>query len=120
LKPEVSKFAVLRKENIVRGRPVDVYELTPAWNYKQYKISAIELIGPKEGDVLSTGFEHAEFVLKNGFQDFLDKYPDLDWDTSIMNANEFPMIKLKLEEDMQVKFHLEPILEIIRKENLGK
>jgi len=116
LKPEIAKFAKLKQENMVRGKPVDIYELNTPWIYKNYSISAIEIIGPNIGEVVITGFEHVEFVLKNGFQDFLNKYPDLDWDTSIMNAPDFAMIKLKLGEDMQVKFHLEPILEMISHE----
>ena len=117
LKPQFLAIGTLAKESMVRDRRVGIFKLNTPWQYKEYTIPAVELIAPKEGEVITSGFEHAEFVLNESYESFMAKYPNLSWDTSVMNSDLFSMIKLKLSQDMQVKFHQMPILEIVEKEN---
>ena len=117
LKPDFLKIGSLVKESIVRERKVGIFKLNIPWHYKDYSISAAELIAPKKDEIIKSGFEHAEFVLNESYKSFMEKYRHLSWDTSVMNSDLFSMIKLKLTEDMQVKFHQMPILEIVEKEN---
>jgi predicted metalloenzyme YecM len=117
LKQEFSKIGKQVHENIVRERRVGVFKLNTPIKYKQYLIPAIEMVAPKAGEIIKPGWEHAEIVLKESYGEFMKKYLNLNWDTSVMNSDLFSMIKLRLGEDMQVKFHLMPILDIIRSEN---
>lgn len=112
--PEVAKLGPQIHEAVVRGRRVAIFKLNEKLNYRNYFISAIEVIEPLAGQVCNSGWEHAEFVIGNSFETFLKKYPTVDWDISAINQDTFPMIKLKLENGLQAKFHLKPVLEIIR------
>lgn len=100
-------------EAIVGGRRVGIYKLNKPLRFRQYVNTAIELIAPKAGQVCPSALEHVEFVIDN-FKNFMKKYPGISWDTSAISQPDFPMIKLKLDKDLQVKFHLTPVLEIVK------
>lgn len=114
LKSEFDTIGKRVSEKIVGGRRVGIYALQTPINYKQYTIPAIELVAPKEGQVCPSGLGHVEFVLPDGFKNFLDTHPLLPWDISKINQPMFPMIVLQLNEDLQVKFHLKPVLDIVK------
>ncbi len=119
LMPDFLKIGSLVKESIVRERRVGIFKLNKPWYYKDYTISAVELIAPKKDEIIKPGFEHAEFVLNESYKSFMKRTPNLDWDITVMNSDLFSMIKLKLMNNMQVKFHQIPILEIVEKEKLS-
>lgn len=116
LKPEVEKIAKLVSENIVGGRRVGIFQFNMPLEYGKRKIEAFEIVAPKEGQVCPSALEHAEFVIDTDFDTFVNKYPSLAWDTSKINQPTFPMVTLKLSENTQVKFHLQPVLEIVGRE----
>jgi len=110
------KFAHLGKmvdENVVGGRRVALFKLIEPILYKDRSIPAIELIEPKQGQLCPSALEHIEFVLTSGFNEFLNEYPNISWDVNAIDQPMFPMVKLKLDDNIQVKFHLEPVLKIV-------
>lgn len=113
LRPELEKIAQLISENIVGGRRVGIFRLNTPLEYRNWKIEAVELVAPKEGQECPSSLEHAEFVIDTDFDSFVKKYPNLDWDLTAINQPTFPMVKLKLSDYTQVKFHLKPVLEIV-------
>lgn len=113
LKAEFDSIGERISEKIVRGRRVGIYKLNKPLRFRQYVNTAIELIAPKAGQICPSALEHVEFVI-DGFKNFMKKYPDIQWDTSAISQPDFPMIKLKLDNNLQVKFHLTPVLEIVR------
>jgi predicted metalloenzyme YecM len=113
LKKEFDKLGKLVSEKIVNGRRVGIYELNEPMYHDQYVNTAIELVAPKKGQICPTALEHVEFVVPNGFADFMKLYPHVQWDISAISQPVFPMIKLKLSELTQVKFHLKPVLQIV-------
>jgi len=110
IKDEFLKIANLDHEFKVGGRRVSAYKLKTPLIYKDYKIQAIELVAPKGKEIVKSGLEHVEFILDESFDTFLRKYPDLDWDTSNIDRKEYSMLKLKLDNDMQIKFPRESVL----------
>jgi predicted metalloenzyme YecM len=116
LKPEFEKIAKLISENIVGGRRVGIFKFNSPLEYKNWHIQAIELVAPKEGQKCSSALEHAEFVIDTDFDTFVKKYPNLDWDLTAVSQPTFPMVKLKLSDYTQVKFHLQPVLKIVESE----
>lgn len=102
-------------EEVVGGRRVGIYKLNNPLHYQQYTNTAIELVAPKEGQQCPSALEHVEFVLKEPFESFMRCYPKISWDISAINQPGFPMIKLRLTRDTQVKFHLKPALENYRR-----
>lgn len=103
---EFNKIGKRLSEVIVGGRRVGIYKLNNPIRYMQYLIPEIELIAPKKDQVCPSALEHAEFVLKESFESFMKKYSNLPWDTSAISQLGFPLIKLRLDKDIQVKFHL--------------
>jgi len=111
LKPEFDKISELIREFVVGGRHVSVYMLNTPLTFRNYIIRAIELIEPKEGVINPSALEHAEFVIKEDFDSFMKKYPNLDWDTSSKDRVDYAHLKLKLTDQTQVKFHRKNIWE---------
>lgn len=116
MKGKFNTIGTLISEKIVGGRRVGIYKLYEPLKYKNYSPVAIEFYAPKAGQVCPSGLEHVEFVIKESFESFMAKYPNVPWDTSAMNQPEFPQVKLKLTDTTQVKFHYTPVLEIVKEE----
>lgn len=110
LKPEFEKMADLVREPIVGGRRVGVFKFHKPQVYRGQSIVAIELIEPKEGQVCESGLEHAEYLLPVSLEDFIKKYPDVNWNTDNVNREQFPMLILRVADNMQVKFPRNPVL----------
>jgi len=115
IKPTLLKIAELVDENIVGGRRVGLFKLDKPLIYRHYSVPALELVAPKEGQICPSALEHVEFVIDESFDSFMKKYPNLNWDISAVNQPIFPMIKLEIDRHVRVKFHYEPVLEIVRR-----
>lgn len=110
-KEQAGSIGKLMHESIVGDRRVCIFKLYQTISYKELSISAFELIEPKEGQICDSSLEHIEFVIKEGFQAFIEKYPDIRWDLSAINRKEFPKVAIRFEDGTSVKFHLKSILE---------
>lgn len=113
VKAEILTYGTLESEEIIGDRRVGIFSLITPLTYKDRVIPVLELIAPKEGQVCLSAFEHGEFVVSESFEAIMNKYPHLSWDTTSALRKEFPHLKLRLSETMQVKFHPQDILEII-------
>ena len=111
LKPEFLKIGNLFRENLVGGRMVGIFKLFEPLEYNGNHFLAVELVSPKDGEICKTGLEHAEFILNESFDSLMGKYPNLSWDKSNVDRKQYPMLKLKLGEGIQVNFPKEGILE---------
>jgi len=49
----------------------------------------------------------------------MSKYPNVAWDVSSIDQKDFPMIKLRFDENTQVKFHIKPVLSIVASKRLN-
>lgn len=115
-KVEFAEIAKLVNEAIVGGRRVGIFKLTSLIKYQKRKIPTIEIIEPKQDQIVKSSWEHAEFVLTDSYEEFMKKYPNLEWDTSSMHRHDYSHLKLKLSDNMQVKFHDSDILDIVEAE----
>ncbi len=111
-RPDFSKLGELVSEEIIGGRRVAVVKLDKPLIYQNYSISALELIEPKEGQQCESAFQHAEFVVNQPFEDYIEQYPDIKWDTSSMHRDEFSHLKLNFDNGLTLKFLEKPILEL--------
>lgn len=111
LKPQFIALGTLANEEIVNDRRVLVVKLDKPIVYKHYSIPAIELIEPKEGQTVESAFQHAEFVATQPFEKYIEQYPEINWDTTSMNRDEFAHLKINFENGLTLKFLKEPILE---------
>lgn len=117
LLPEFSALGELMSEEIIGERRVAVFKLNEPIQYKEYSIPALELIEPRVGQQCESAFQHAEFVINQPFEAYIQQYPNIKWDTSSMHRDEFSHLKLNFENGLTLKFLLKPILELVKKEN---
>lgn len=106
----------LAGENIVGGRRVLNIRLDKPFIYKTYQFEFVELIEPKPEQVVPSDWEHIEMTVDCSLEAFMERYPKLDWNTKALNRDDFPMITLKLEDNMQVKFPRNGVLREINKD----
>ncbi len=111
-KEEFKKLGELMPEATIRHRRIAIIKLKEPLTYQNYRIEALELLEPAEGDQFRTGFEHAEFVVSQKLSDLLEKYPQLDWNTKALARVNNPELGLRLGDNLGVKFHKLPILEV--------
>lgn len=113
LLPEFLSLGEKLSEEIVGNRRVGIVAFKKPLVYKSYTISAIELLAPKVGQICPSALEHVEFVIPEGFQKFMEKYPEIKFDVSAQNQPMFPMLKLTVSPNIQVKFHLKNVINIV-------
>ena len=120
IKPEFEKLGKFDHEAIIGNRRVGVMALDEPFVYNGYEIEAAELIEPKEGEVHSSGWEHAEFITDKEYSNIIQKYPNVKWETGSMNRPSYPHITDILGRNLKVKFHHKSILECIELERNQK
>jgi len=106
----------LAGENIVGGRRVLNIRLDKPFIYKTYQFEFVELIEPKPEQIVPSAWEHIEMTVDCSLEDFMKRYSKLDWNTKSLDREDFPMITLRLNENMQVKFPRHGVLHEINKD----
>jgi len=109
-KKEYTELGQLINEEVIGNRRVAVFRLKEPICYKDIKISVIELIEPKQGQVIESGLQHAEFIYEEPFEKMMEKYPEINWDTSSMYRAEFAHLKLNFDNGLTLKFLHAPIV----------
>jgi uncharacterized protein len=111
MKAKLEKFSLNFQEVEISGRPIAVFKLLKPISYNEYKVNCLELPAPREGKFFKEGLEHAEFVIKNTFRDFLRKHKNIDFDMSKIEREINPELVIDFK-DCAVKFHAQSLLEI--------
>jgi predicted metalloenzyme YecM len=109
-KEQFLKLGKLYGEHTVSDRRVSVFQITKPFKYRDYVVSAVEVVEPKAGEKTLTKYEHVEFTIKESFEEFVNNYPNLSWDKSNINRPDFPRLKLVFSNGMEIKFNHTPIL----------
>jgi predicted metalloenzyme YecM len=115
LKPTFLALGEEASEEMIGNRRVSVFRLHNPIEYKIYTIEAIELIEPREGQVCESMWQHAELVLKDSFESYMEMYPHIKWDTTSLSRPDFAHLKLNFGNGLTLKFLHEPILEMVKK-----
>jgi predicted metalloenzyme YecM/phosphoglycolate phosphatase-like HAD superfamily hydrolase len=103
----------LLTEAPVNGRAICTFKLKAPFVVGAVKVDLLELPAPKSGSAYVTGFEHAEFVIKEDFKIFAALYPTLSFHSG-GNKLTNPELSLKTAKG-QAKFHhasLDRVIEI--------
>jgi adenylate cyclase class 2 len=112
-----SNFQILGKtliSSIVGGREITTYKLSEPILFCGVKVDVIELASPKPNNKYATGFEHLEIVIADRFESFMKEHSAYEFDTSAMNKNHNPEIRISLSSGLSIKFHhssLESVIE---------
>jgi uncharacterized protein len=113
-KEAFAQHGMLLTEANVNGRPISTFWLREPIRVNEHEVYLVELPAPKTGSDYSTGFEHAEFVVKECFSVLRAKYPHLHF-VEGGNKTLNPELCLKLDGGVQAKFHhlsLDRVIEI--------
>ena len=108
----LSRSANLLAESYINSRPISCYKLREAIIYGKRQINVFELPSPKKGSAYLEGYEHVEFVIPYTLQEFLNRYPALNFDQKGMLKDINPDLRLQLGP-ISVKFHEQSIEEVI-------
>ena len=114
---QILKFGEVRGEDLVGGRRVGVVKLDRPLIYKDKLIPGFELIEPIEGVPTESRLDHIEFVVPEGNDELMKRYPEVGWDTISLNRPEYPHLKIK---GVKVKFHELSIFDTIEHQNRRK
>ncbi|MFC1625215.1 VOC family protein [Patescibacteria group bacterium] len=117
LKPQFEEICSFFRDNIIGGRRVGVGKLNNPIIYDGRKISAVELVEPKEEEKHESCWEHAEFVTNEPYESILKKYPNLSWETGAMSRPSFSHITATIDDNTKIKFHNKHILDWVKLES---
>jgi len=106
-------------ESQVGGRLISTFKLNNPIEFEEWSVDIVELPAPKVGSHYELGFEHAEFVISETFDTFKAQYQGLDWDLTAMDKKHNPELRLKLAEQISVKFHHQSLEDVIKIEKEG-
>lgn len=109
-KLEVAQLAEQVREAEVDKRRVAIYKLFEPLIIANYQIRAFELIEPKPSQATDSYLEHVEFIIDQPFTGFVKQYPQIDWDFSAMNREQFAKVTINLPGRIRVKFQQRSIL----------
>lgn len=104
LKQKLWSFWELLTENIISWRVIAIFKLFEPIIYHERKIYILEIPSPKPWSNYEDWFEHVEFVINESFDDFMNKYSHIHFDTKDLIKNINPDIRRKYG-DISVKFH---------------
>ena len=94
-KNALSEHGRLLTEAIVNGRAICTFILNSPFRTEDHEVWHVELPAPKSATNYKTGFEHAEFIIKDSFEVFSSKFPTLSFaESGHRNLN--PELCLKL------------------------
>jgi len=104
-KEELSGIADLLGEKLVNNRLIAVFRLREPIIQNGWRVDCIELPAPKEGSPFEEGLEHAEMVIYDNKEKFLEKYKDKNFDMKSADRGINPEIGFYFDQ-YAVKFHL--------------
>lgn len=111
-KNNLAQHGRLLTEAIVNGRAISTFLLNSSFKTDYHEVSLIELPAPKSSLNYKTGFEHAEFIIKDSFKVFSTKFPQLTFFEG-GNRTLNPELSLKLSAGRQAKFHHSSLSRVI-------
>jgi predicted metalloenzyme YecM len=109
------KIAKCLIESEVNGRMIATFKLNQPINFRNYTIDVIEVPAPKKGKIVKTGFEHIEVVCDVPFEEIIEKYPHLNFDTSGLSKIYNQELEVNLD-GQALKFHHQSLEDVIREE----
>lgn len=99
-------------ESQVGGRPIATYKLSKPVIVSNFIIDLVEAPAPKPGREIDEGYEHLEIVIDCDFNDLMERYPEIDWNTRALTKELNPELEANFD-GFNVKFHHHSLEQII-------
>ena len=126
---EMKKYGNLVVEGMISGRPISTFHLHQPIYFQEklglmraWTIPCIEIPSPKPGRYYASGLEHIEIVIgdeasspidcKLYLTNFMTNYPEVQFDVNAIDKHINADISIKLQNNISVKFHMCPLLEV--------
>ena len=113
LKKTLNEFGDLLIESKINGRAISTFRLNNSIGFKGREIWCLELPAPKSGSNYQEGFEHVEFVISEPLEDFLLRFPNIDFDLKGLSKKVNSDVRIKFG-DLSVKFHRQSLEYVIK------
>lgn len=113
IKKALLNYGVLLTEKEIGGRPISIIKLDRAIQFRNRKISLIELPAPKAGSYYKEGFEHIEFVIGEDPKNFIKRYPEISFDKKGLDKKINADLRINFG-DCSVKFHQHSIEYVVK------
>ena len=113
LKNKINQIGELLTESNINGRPIATYKLFEPIIFKERKIYLVELPSPKPASFYPMGYEHVEFVIDETLENFISRYPAINFDKKGMSKKINPDVRIKFD-GFSVKFHLYDLEYVIK------
>lgn len=104
-------------ESSIWGRLVSVFDVPRIDGGIYANDTVLELSAPKKSHHYTNGLQHIEVVVPS-IQTLLDQYPHLVRDLSGFHKSRNADISLHLPGNHEIKFHEQPLREVIRQEKV--
>jgi len=114
-KQDISKDLELVYEGSVRGSNLGIFKYAEPIKYKNADILGVEFIMPKDGEVSESFWEHVEYVVSGNLFEFVEKHPNVTWDTAAIDKSVFPKVAIRFENGTCAKFHVENVMDEVAK-----
>ena len=114
VKALINAHAMLLTESKINGRSIACFKLDEPILFRSYKLPVLELPSPKLASPYKSGYEHVEFVVNCSLEDFIESYPNIDWDLSGMKKSINRDIRIRFDRDFSVKFHEQSLEAVIK------
>jgi len=111
LKKQFMQKGELLSEKLIKNRPIAVFRLNMPMTYKDIKIDCLEIPAPSSHKFFTEGYEHAEFVVDGGLEEFAKKYPNIEFKIDKKEIN--TEYALDLGDGLAAKFHEMPLSKVI-------
>lgn len=115
-KEELNSVAGLLGEALVNDRLIAVFRLNKPIVQGKWRVDCVELPAPKENSPFREGLEHAELVIYDDKDKFLEKYKDKNFEMKSADRGINPEIGFMFDE-YAVKFHLLSLATVLFIEN---
>ncbi|HAV11815.1 MAG TPA: hypothetical protein DCX32_04735 [Candidatus Moranbacteria bacterium] len=110
-KQELLRVCEQYSEAPFNGRLISVIKLKTPLGFNDIQIRSIELIAPKENNRFKEGLEHAEFVIKDTLEQFLEKHKGLPFNFSAYGREINRELILEFE-GCALKFHSQSLMSV--------
>ncbi len=113
---QFKEFSDLLVESEVGGRMISSFKLHEPIQIDEHEIAVIELPSPKNNNKYATGFEHAEFVIAESFEEVKSQYSQVDFDESGSHKEINPELRIPLASGASIKLHHQSLESVIEYE----
>lgn len=116
IKGKLGSLGELLIESTVGERLISTFKLNTPITFNNTEIFIIELPMPKLNNKYATGFEHAEFVISDSFDEIRLANSSIDFDITALGKKINPDLRIEFTSGQSIKLHHQSLEDVIKYE----